>query len=342
MKRRSGPGPNPFPSQTSPTQRFFPTVGDHDRGDGILAGYFDYFHVDPDQPAGRLPAGGHTADQSYYDFELPIDGGAGSIRVFAMDSESFALSDQSQSAQIEWLRTGLTSSTATWNFVVLHRPPFSSGLHNSSPLVQLPFQQWGADVVFSGHDHVYERLRVTDASQNQMLYFVDGLGGANIYSFHKRQTGSERRYNASHGALRATITDESALFEFFAVDDDGDGMPDPTPALIDAYTLVKANTPMPPVLTADFNDDGFVSNADLAIWRAAAQLTGDQGDADNDGDSDGADLLVWQAQVSSFQPIGVFGLTPASVIVPEPGIANLMFFALSLFAPHRRLMPSRF
>lgn len=153
MKQRSGPGPNPYPSQTSPTQRFFPTVGDHDRGDGPLAGYIDYFHADPDQPAGRLPAGVHTAAHSYYDVELPIESGSGSIRMFAMDSESFALSAESQAAQIEWLRTGLTASTATWNFVVLHRPPFSSGLHNSSPLMQLPFQQWGADAVFSGHDH---------------------------------------------------------------------------------------------------------------------------------------------------------------------------------------------
>lgn len=107
------------------------------------------------------------------------------------------------------------------------------------------------------------------------------------------------------------------------------------PTLIDSYTLVKANAPTPPVLTADFNGDGFVNNADLAIWRVAAQAMNDQGDADADGDSDGADLLAWQSQVSSFQPIGALGSTSASIAVPEPSAAVLVLFAIGVSVARR-------
>jgi tartrate-resistant acid phosphatase type 5 len=334
MMQRSGPGANPYPYQTSSTQRFFPIVGDHDLGAGVIAGYVDYFHDDPANAAGRLPAGVHTTNESYYDFELPINGGSGSIHVFAMNSESFVSSAASQAAQIEWLRNGLTSSTAAWNFVTLHRPPFSSGFHNSSQLLQLPFQQWGADAVFSGHDHLYERLRVTDAGQNQMLYIINGTGGAhNLYPFTQRAAGSEFRYNGTHGAMRATITDDEARFEFFAVEIGDDGLNGGT--LVDSYTLLKSNLPTPPVLTADFNADGFVDDDDLSIWQSAFGAT-DTGDADGDGDSDGGDFLAWQTQRSTFQPIAT--LTSA---IPEPAAEGcFLLAAISLMLARRSHTPN--
>ena len=315
MKARTGPGPNPYPNQTSAVQRFFPVVGDHDRDPagpaGLVSGYIDYFHTDPGNPAGRLPAGVHNATQSYYAFTLPIEGGTGSVRIFAMDSEAFAYSQASQAAQVAWLRDGLRSSTATWNFVTLHSPPFSSGPHNSNPLYQLPFQQWGADAVLAGHDHLYERLRVTDAEQNQMLYFVNGLAGSGIYPFRQRATGSERRYNDTHGAIRVTVTDEEAMFEFLVLEPSEDGSNGGT--LFDSITLLQANLPTPPVLTADFNDDGFVDGDDLSIWKSAF-AENDLADADGDDDSDGDDFLIWQRQRSNFQPFHPTTIVP----IPEP------------------------
>jgi hypothetical protein len=343
MKARSGPAPNPYPHQTSVVQRFFPIVGDHDIGlsnaSGI-SGYVDYFHTDAGSPVGRLPAGIHTNAESYYDFELPIQGGAGSIRIFAMDSESYATSEESRAAQIGWLRDGLRGSDATWNFVVAHRPPFSSGLHNSDPSMQLPFQQWGADAVLSGHDHLYERLRVTDGTQNQMLYIVNGLGGANnIYPFMKRAPGSEVRYNWDHGAMRIAVTDEEAKFEFFAVELGDDGTTGGT--LIDSITLTKSAEPLTPAVTADFNQDGFVDEVDLSIWRAAAGVNG-LADANKDGMSDGMDLLAWQRQRSTYRPEPA----PAAVVaaVPEPSaclIAALAVMGLIASRSHGNPSPAR-
>lgn len=332
MKKRSGPGPNPYPHQTSATQRFFPVVGDHDVS-GDIAGYLDYFHDDPGAAAGRLPAGVHSPATSYYDFTLPLEG-AGSVHVFAMDSESYASSAASQAAQIAWLREGLQGSTATWNFVLVHRPPFSSGgVHGSQEIFQLPFQKWGAHAVLAGHDHLYERLSVTDVGQNEMLYFVNGLGGANIYPFGARAAGSQRRYNGYHGAMRITVSEQQALFEFLEADFGEGGTS--AGSLIDAFTLLKSDLPTPPLLTADFNDDGFVNQADLAIWETAFGLN-DLADADGDGDSDGQDLLAWQTQLFS-----VAAVTNPATAVAEPVSSSLLAAAAILLPGIRRIASSR-
>ncbi len=66
-------------------------------------------------------------------------------------------------------------------FVVLHHGPLSSGPHGpnwdvlSSDLFEA-FQRYGVDIVFSGHDHLYERGRV-----GRLWYVVTAGGGAPLY-----------------------------------------------------------------------------------------------------------------------------------------------------------------
>ncbi len=66
-------------------------------------------------------------------------------------------------------------------FVVIHHGPFSSGPHGpnwdlaDSDLFEA-FQRFGVDIVFSGHDHLYERGRV-----GRVTYLVTAGGGAPLY-----------------------------------------------------------------------------------------------------------------------------------------------------------------
>ena len=69
-----------------------------------------------------------------------------------------------------WLRDDLTATTKTWRIVIFHHPPYSKGSHDSdnpadsSGKMQymretiLPIlEQYGVDLVMSGHSHSYER-----------------------------------------------------------------------------------------------------------------------------------------------------------------------------------------
>lgn len=70
-------------------------------------------------------------------------------------------------------------STSPWKIVYMHHPPFSSSGDGSITWMQWPFKDWGADVVITGHSHVYEQLIVDD-----FPYFINGLGGGPRYGFN--------------------------------------------------------------------------------------------------------------------------------------------------------------
>jgi 3',5'-cyclic AMP phosphodiesterase CpdA len=80
--------------------------------------------------------------------------------------------------QLNWLENSLRNSRAKWKIAITHHPLYSSGKkHGSSPKIQQKleplFTHYGIQVVFSGHDHIYERTH----PQKGIQYFVTGAGG---------------------------------------------------------------------------------------------------------------------------------------------------------------------
>lgn len=235
---------NRYPSQTSPTQRFFPSVGNHDVIDppnngaepppgppyytgssaAIRPGYLDYFHADPGRPGGRLPPGFHQSERSFYDFRW------GAAHFFALDSESAFVDAASAEQQAIWLQSRALASDAAWKFVYFHHPSYSSGSHGSQEHMQWPFAAWGLSAVLTGHDHTYERV-----SHTGIPYFVAGLSGQGAYPFNDILPESVVRFNEHHGAMRVSFDARSVLFEFLAAAPNATG--GFTPTVIDAFEL---------------------------------------------------------------------------------------------------------
>jgi autotransporter-associated beta strand protein len=98
-----------------------------------------------------------------------------------------------------------------------------------------------------------------------------------------------------------------------------------TSPLITGAGLLQVSAFVGTPLAGDFNSDGLVDSADLAVWQSnsgvAGGVTHSQGDGNGDGVVDGADYLVWQGQLGSLPS------TVAAVAgVPEPA-AGIMISA---------------
>jgi hypothetical protein len=157
----------------------FPALGNHDL-DGGSCGYQAFasiFHLPTNAPAG--------SQEQYYSFDW-----AGA-HFIALDSNQNL---HRGSPQHLWLSEDLRNSAHEWKFVFFHHPAYSSGLHGGDALIheKLPplFETYGVDVVFSGHDHHYERTcpilqeSCVTAAQGGVTYYVTGGAGAPLYTPH--------------------------------------------------------------------------------------------------------------------------------------------------------------
>jgi len=176
--------------------RFFPSLGNHDYHTKGAKPYFAYFDL--------------PGNERYYTFTN------GPVQFFCINSDPEEPDGITvNSRQAEWLKGALAASTSPWRLVYFHHAPYSSGLvHGSyteeSDKMRWPFRQWGASVVLSGHDHVYERLRV-----DGLTYFINGLGGMSWDKFHwPPHPASVKRFTGDFGAMRLDATETNMTFRF--------------------------------------------------------------------------------------------------------------------------------
>jgi PKD repeat protein len=211
----------------SPTNAFFPVLGNHDYSDGGgIAEYLDYFTL----PGAGIAGSNTSGNERYYDFVV------GPVHFFALDSQGALNSTSDRNAQRAWLQAQLAASTAPWQIVLLHHAPYSSGQHGGTAAMQWPFASWGADAVIAGHDHTYERLEI-----GGIAYFVNGLGGKSLYVFGTPVPGSQFRYNSNYGAMRISADTEQINFDFINI----------AGVVVDSFTTNGDVIPPPPAATLD-------------------------------------------------------------------------------------------
>jgi predicted MPP superfamily phosphohydrolase len=94
------------------------------------------------------------------------------VRFFVLDS------DYLDRKQLDWVENELKNSTDEWKVAYFHHPLYSSGGRHGSEtdlrvVLEPLFMKYQVNAVFSGHDHVYERIK----PQHDIYYFVSGSAG---------------------------------------------------------------------------------------------------------------------------------------------------------------------
>lgn len=118
-------------------------------------------HDDPNEE--RLYKPFNMGGERYYSFKKD------DVEFFVLDSNYM------DPAQLNWLDQGLQKSKAKWKVSYFHHPLYSDGISHGpdldlrSQLAPL-FQRYCVNVVFSGHEHVYERLQ----PDHSISYFILG------------------------------------------------------------------------------------------------------------------------------------------------------------------------
>ena len=156
---------------------FWPCVGNHDVFMPIQQSpYFEVFELPRNGPAGLTPE-----HEYWFDYA--------NARVVVLDSERDERTLHDVVAP--WVEQVFATGAPRWKFVVFHRPPYTAGQHPPRVAIQRAlapsFERAGVDIVFNGHDHMYERTRPIRGGQvaadgRGVVYIVTGAGGARLYT----------------------------------------------------------------------------------------------------------------------------------------------------------------
>jgi predicted phosphodiesterase len=157
-------------------------------------------HDDPNNE--RLYKPFNMGGQRYYTFKK------GDVEFFVLDSNYM------DPAQLIWLEQNLQKSKAKWKIAYFHHPLYSNGrthgpdLDLRSQLVPL-FRRYGVNVVFSGHEHAYERLK----PQDSIYYFILGNSGKLVAHDFRSSEGMEKGFDTDRGFMLVEITGDKLYFQ---------------------------------------------------------------------------------------------------------------------------------
>jgi len=146
----------------------------------ILANGVKFYVVlgNHDNPTQRFYLPFNMGGQRFYTFRGSPGGPAkltqGGVRFFMLDSNYM------DKPELDWLARELESSGSDWKIAVFHHPLYSSGRRHGPSLdlravLEPLLVKGGVNVVLTGHDHDYERVK---PQVGGIHHFVSGSGGS--------------------------------------------------------------------------------------------------------------------------------------------------------------------
>ena len=130
------------------------------------------------------------------------------VRFFALDS---TLMDRKQ---VAWIESALRDSREDWKICYFHHPLYSNAARHGSSvdlrtLIEPIFVKYGVNVVFSGHDHVYERIQ----PQKGINYFVSGAAGQLRPGNMRRSSQTEASFDQDQSFMAVEISGTEMFFQ---------------------------------------------------------------------------------------------------------------------------------
>ena len=164
--------------------KFYATLGNHDKE-------YDRFYK-PFNMNG----------QQYYTYKK------NNVRFFAMDTTY--MSPQ----QLAWLEKELHNASSDWIICYFHHALYSSAsFHGSATelrsILEPLFVKYKVNAVFSGHDHVYERMK----PQKGIHYFTEGASGALRVGNLRKSTITAFGYDQDCSFMLVEITGDELHFQ---------------------------------------------------------------------------------------------------------------------------------
>jgi hypothetical protein len=221
-----------------------PAAGNHEYITPAALGYFEYFGASSNPPFGYYSYNVdswhvvvlNSTPQVYACYPPEAEEGEGEVTRLPEwgpvqlpslpTSPTAGRACAGDAAQQAWLVADLTAHRRyRCTLVYFHHPRFSSGVHGNHYQMQRIWDilyHFRADVVVSGHDHLYERFAPQDPEgtldpERGIRQFTVGTGGAPLYAFEEIQPNSEVRNNTTHGVIKLTLRDRAYDWEFVPV-----------------------------------------------------------------------------------------------------------------------------
>lgn len=192
---------------------FFVVAGNHDTTYDWPWEFVDAFVCPTNDTDAATLARESTWPEAYYSFDC------GDAHFTGLYAPIFyaGLELRPGTAQWRWLEADLAASAKPWKFIFLHHPLMSSGLHGrddynfngvadtdelAAALLPLA-RQHGVQMIFSGHDHNYERFRPVQG----VTCVVTGGGGGELYAYSRRAPASAQFHLRWHGVVVDVVGD---------------------------------------------------------------------------------------------------------------------------------------